>query len=210
MELNKIVRKLINDKIDKLNVALPARILKYDSTKLRAKIELLAKKELAGEQVTYPPILEVPVSTIRAGTFVIIPPFRKNDVVQVLFNQKALDKLLITGKPQEVQYKRLFSIDDAVVIGGLQIEQADDLPDVGENLYIGSQDGETNIEITSDNEININCSTANINADEVNLAGGGAGIARQGDSVQVEVTGGSSAGIYTGSITSGSNKVSSG
>ncbi|QTL96568.1 hypothetical protein GM661_00575 [Iocasia frigidifontis] len=210
MELNKIIRKVIDDKLDKLNVALPARILKYDSSKLRGNIELLAKKELNGEQVTYPPILEVPVSSIRAGTFVIIPPYQKGDVVQVLFNQKALDKLLITGEPEEVQYKRSFSLDDAVIIGGLQVEQADDLPNVGENLYIGSQDGETNIEITPGGEININCSTANINADEVNLAGGGAGIARQGDSVQVEVTGGSSAGVYTGSITSGSNKVSSG
>lgn len=155
-----------------MNVSLPARILKYDSSRLRADIELLAKKELEGEQVTIPPILEVPVSTLRAGAFVIVPPYSKGDVVQVLFNQSALDNLLITGDPEEVEYKREYSFDDAVVIGGLQIEQADDLPDVGENLYIGGRDGETKIEITPDSEINITCEEANVEADEVNVESG--------------------------------------
>ncbi|WP_408956239.1 Gp138 family membrane-puncturing spike protein [Natroniella sp. ANB-PHB2] len=168
-----IVEAMLAQELDDLNVALPARILKYDSSKLRADVELLAKKKLGGEHVTIPPILEVPVSTLRAGAFVIVPPYAKGDVVQVLFNQKALDSLLITGKPaipsspEGVEYKREYSLDDAVIVGGLQIDQANDLPDVGENLYIGNIDGKTKVEMTPGGQVIIT-------SDDVKLGGEGA------------------------------------
>lgn len=43
----------------------------------------------------------------------------------------------------------------------------------------------------------------NVNGSQVNLGEGGAAIARVGDSVQVTITTGSSAGTYNGTITSG-------
>lgn len=66
------------------------------------------------------------------------------------------------------------------------------------------------IEITGNKDLNIiingNCNLkavkVNVDATETNLGIGGAKIARLGDEVEVEVTSGSSAGTYTGKITS--------
>ena len=53
-------------------------------------------------------------------------------------------------------------------------------------------------------------SRVDVNAPLVNLAGGGPGVARLGDQVQVVIGGGSSAGTYTGVIITASSKVKSG
>ncbi len=66
------------------------------------------------------------------------------------------------------------------------------------------------IEITGGSDLNIivngNCNLkaakVNIDAAQTNLGTGGAKIARLGDEVEVEITSGSSAGTYTGKITS--------
>lgn len=47
-------------------------------------------------------------------------------------------------------------------------------------------------------------------SDTVDLAGGGQGVARIGDEVEVVITSGSSAGTYTGTIIGGSSKVTAG
>jgi len=51
---------------------------------------------------------------------------------------------------------------------------------------------------------------ANLNHSTMNLAGGGPGVARSGDVVQVTIASGSSAGVWPGVIVSGSAKVFSG
>lgn len=78
---------------------------------------------------------------------------------------------------------------------------------------IDLQDGQINI--TGDTLV-INCKTAEVNAETsatvnspaVNLGGeGGQGVARLGDAVEVNVTSGSSAGTWSGTITAASSIV---
>ena len=78
---------------------------------------------------------------------------------------------------------------------------------------IDLQDGRINI--TGDALV-INCKTAEVNAETsatvnspaVNLGGeGGLGVARLGDAVEVNVTSGSSAGTWSGTITAASSIV---
>lgn len=56
----------------------------------------------------------------------------------------------------------------------------------------------------------IKADAVQINGESVSLAGGGPAVARAGDSVSVNVLSGSSAGTWSGTITSGSSKVVSG
>lgn len=284
MELNNIIRRIVNDKISEIHTCLPAKIEKYDPQKLRAEITLLNKAELEGEEVVIPPIIEVPVRVLQAGPFLIRPPYEKGDVVLVLFSERALDKILITGEPESVQLTRKHSLDDAIVLGGLRVEQADKAPEeYSKDLIAGMTDGEewfsyltfthegpvileldkdrrlriedskitlqfdgmgeieindqqqTNIKgedevnseavqsdqnISAGIDVNINAgvnvninaaSDVNINAGgNVNLQGGGPGIARLGDEVTVQITSGSSSGIYTGEITEASEEAFSG
>jgi len=57
-------------------------------------------------------------------------------------------------------------------------------------------------------DIDIEATTVNIDASTTNIGVGGAAIARVGDSVQVTVVGGSSAGTHNGTITSGGGNTS--
>lgn len=70
-------------------------------------------------------------------------------------------------------------------------------------------------DLTSGGDVNITAPNVNITGNltvsgQTDLAGGGPGIARQGDSVEVQVTGGSSAGTYSGTITGSSGNSRSG
>ncbi len=121
---------------------------------MRAKVTLLAKKELEGKLVNIPPIVEVPVALLKAGPFVIRQPFQKGDPVLVIFGEKAIDKLLITGNPEDPQLKRQHSMDDAIVIGGLQLEKDPGLnSDYTEDLLIENKDVDSRIVIKKDGEI---------------------------------------------------------
>lgn len=200
MKLNKLVELITEDKINDIHVSLPAKIESYDAQKLKAKVTLLQKKELDGEKVTIPPIIECPVKVFRAGSFIIRPPYKKGDTVQVVFSESALDKILITGNPEDPQLKRKHSLDDAIVVGGLKPEQDADEPSENvTDLYIANKENKAKIvinengDIIADNEttraelikdgdvtvdtnnnVNINCADATLTADKIYLGSGGA------------------------------------
>jgi hypothetical protein len=127
VNMNDITRKMINDAVSNIHTSLPAKINKYDAEKMRAEITLISKQNLEGEMVEIPPVLEVPVGFMKAGPFIIRPPFKKGDVVVVVFSEKAIDQLLISGKSEEVKYTRMHSIDDAIIVNSLQLESESDL-----------------------------------------------------------------------------------
>lgn len=214
MRGSKLMKKLIDQELKELHVALPAKIENYDPETMIAEITLLSKKILNDEEVTIPKIIEVPVGHLNAGPFVIRPPYQKGDVVQVLFNERALDKLLITGDPESVKYKRKHAFDDAVVIKGLKAEQENKLnSNYGQDLLFENQEADSRIVmkvngdllIKTNGETTINSSgPAIVNAPkttvngEVDLAGGGPPVARVGDAIETYVSGGSSAGTHVG------------
>lgn len=151
-----VISKMIENKIGEVHTALPAKVLKYDHKKMIAKVQLLNKKHLEGEQVKIPPIVEVPVLHGNFGNFVIRPGFKKDDIVQVLFNERALDKILMTGEAEEVKFTRKHSYDDAVIVGGLKTEQEDDLPDEeSESYYICNVDKDVKIYLNPDGTVRI-------------------------------------------------------
>lgn len=237
-----LIKQLLEQELKELHVALPAKIENYDPETMIAEITLLSKKILNDEEVTIPKIIEVPVGHLNAGPFVIRPPYQKGDVVQVLFNERALDKLLITGDPESVKYKRKHAFDDAVIIKGLKAEQESKLnSNYGQDLLFENKEadsrivmmkdgsllaetnGDTDIKTTgnttidtggnttvnSGSPVTVNAPTTTVNG-KVNLAGGGPPIARVGDAIITNVSGGSSAGAHSGIIVGGSGKSTSG
>ena len=154
MNLNDITRKLIDDAISDIHTALPAKINKYDAVKMRAEITLLNKNELEGELKDIPPVIEVPVGFLKAGPFVIRPPYEKGDPVVVVFSEKAIDKLLVSGKPENPKYKRRHSIDDAIIVNSLQTENNVDLnSDYTEDLLLENQEADSRIVMKSNGDL---------------------------------------------------------
>lgn len=163
MKASALIKELIKQELNQVHVALPAKIESYDPKKLRAEVTLLAKKNLEGEEVIIPPIIECPVRVLKAGSFIIRPPYQPGDVVQVLFNEEALDKILITGEPESVEYTRRHALDDAVIIGGLRVEQDPETPDEELNsLYLANFEKDAKIFIDPDGKIRL--------ANDANLA----------------------------------------
>lgn len=59
-----------------------------------------------------------------------------------------------------------------------------------------------NVSLITPGDVNVSAANVNVAAGKTNLGTGGKKIARLGDEVTVEITGGSSAGTYKGTITS--------
>lgn len=199
MNLNDITRKLINDSVSDLHTALPAKIEKVDLQTMRAEITLLNQKELEDEMVTIPPIVEVPISYYRANNMIMRPPYQKGDTVLVVFAENALDKLMITGQPEDPELTRRHSIDDAIIVGGLQMEQDDDLPsNYADQMVIGLLNGsdfdswiridpntrEVEIKLKNDAFIRIEEGVATVEAETVKLGKDASEAVALGDSLK--------------------------
>lgn len=129
-----------------IHTGMPARVVAYNEAKREADIELLFMQvDVYGNEVKYPLIVGVPVMGMRykvkqsfsaevgglkyVGNAVdggaatikpteeieLVPSLRKDDVVWVSFAERALDNL--TKQPFNPEFKRMFDVRDAVVLG---------------------------------------------------------------------------------------------
>lgn len=89
----------------------------------------------------------------------------------------------------------------------------------GSTVNVGKDSSLTaggNIDLTASGNANVNAANANVTAGTINLngktncGGGGPAVARLGDQVQVVISGGSSAGTYTGEIIQGASNTFAG
>ncbi|WP_341320819.1 Gp138 family membrane-puncturing spike protein [Solibacillus sp. FSL H8-0523] len=105
-----------------INTAMPCKVLSFDEATCTAKIQPLFKtKEFNKEPLALAPIEDVPVLYQRFkmhNTSEIIefyPHLQAGDVVQVVFNQRAIDD----AQNGSIVYPgaRMFSVHDAVIVG---------------------------------------------------------------------------------------------
>lgn len=120
---------LMGSAIVGINTAMPCKVLSYDASACAAKIQPLFKvKEVDKEPKTLPPIEDVPVLfqrykvygnsnfAVTAESVEMIPDLKADDIVQVIFNQRAIDDAQ-TGALVYPGTARMFSIHDAVIVG---------------------------------------------------------------------------------------------
>jgi hypothetical protein len=169
LKASKLIQQLLKETLAEVHTTLPGIIESYDPKKLRASVIILAKKTIDGVSYTLPPIIECPVQVFKAGPFIIRPPYKKGDVVKIDFSEKGLDNLLVNGAPTEPGYTRSFSYDDAIVSGGLKLENQPDTPDEYlDGLYIRHTGTNAKIIITGDGN------TAIVEAGTIKLGEGAA------------------------------------
>ncbi len=111
---------LIEERLAHLHTAMPARVESFDPVKMRATVQPLFRRKFKGQgAIRMPLLLDVPVAFIRAGGFVIRPPFRKGDIVLVVFSERAIDNVIYAGEEADPGINRKHALDDAIVVGGL-------------------------------------------------------------------------------------------
>src|SRR5690606_16546333 len=130
MRIYELVQRLINQALDDVHTALPARVERFDPVTLRGEVVPLVKRRVKrdGEPESLPPILGVPFWMPKAGPFVLRLPVKRGDVVLVVFSERALDYLLLDGQPQDPKFKRRHALDDAIALPGLLHQGEGTLP----------------------------------------------------------------------------------
>lgn len=162
---------LMGDFADGLRVAMKAEILKYDPVNMIADIQPL--------QGGLPPILDVPVSLQKAGSFFIRMPFKKGDKVIVVFNDYALDD---AGE-------RRHHLNDALIVSGLSEKS---LPaEHDKDLLIAHEEMDTKIVIDEDGKVSISTKLQ-----DINLTSEQGNINISSQSGNVNVTGRTSSGSW--------------
>jgi hypothetical protein len=134
-----------------------AKIDMFNKSKLTAKVQPLLKTERKGKFENLPVIVDVSVNCFFSGNTLIIPDYKRGDLVWLGFSSYPIN-LSIRGKHQEITPNK-FGLENAVILGGYA-EQPFNLPT---NLsldgltiahkngtYINVQDGKVEIKGSMD------------------------------------------------------------
>lgn len=186
---------------------MPVEVVEVVGNKVNVK-PLVAKKTLTNEviEITDDDIIyNIPVMQIKGSKIEIKVEITAGDKGILLACMRDISNYKNTHQKTEVASNRTFSQSDGLF---LPLDFIDDNPQSVSISY-----GQTNL-ILNENSVTINCENASVNASSVdvsadtvniegssiNLGSGGVGVARIGDSVDLE----------TGKITSGSSVVKAG
>lgn len=122
-------------------------IEKYDPAG-KADVLILPDKDL---------ISEVPVATLQSAGFFIRVPYKKGDLVVVVFASRSIDGTM-HGDAESDMSERTHDINDAMVMGGLNLFAAP-LPSTNkDDMVIGKKDGTTRVVIGNDGNVTVEAS----------------------------------------------------
>ena len=164
----------------------------------------------SGNLVVLPDRSQDRVKNLKSGEVAFFNPltktrtiYRENGDMEIVVNGGRTTT--ISGDDiATVSGKRTTTIsgDDVTVVNGSSEVTVSGTMDI---TVTGDVDISTSgkVDITASGDVDVKASNVNIDASVTNLGIGGAAIARAGDPVSVNVTGGSSAGTHSGTITSG-------
>jgi hypothetical protein len=122
--------------ISGLNTCAIGRIEAFDGVKMKADVRILPDDVL---------IVDVPVGTLQTSDFYIRLPYKKGDYVFVSFAQRDIDGIMHGG--DATPSERMLSLDDAVVICGINLFTQSLPPADADKLVIGEKNGAAKIVI---------------------------------------------------------------
>lgn len=142
-DANLYFKQMQRNMIGVINTVAIGRIRSFDPRQMKADVNILPGDTL---------IIDVPVGTIQTSEYFIRVPYRRGDYVLVAFAQRDIDDIMRGGNASESQ--RMLSLDDAIVVCGINPFTSNLPEDDSDKLVIGQKDGEAKI-IMSDGEIDL-------------------------------------------------------
>lgn len=150
-----IIRQAIEARLLELHTGLPARVVEYDDATQLARVQPLLQQAVWNQQgqlvaTDLPEIDGVPVCFPSGGGWYIKHPLAAGDVVHLAFAERALDAWLDAAPGQSVdpRHNRKHDLSDAIAIASLRQRTAP-LPETGDALVIGREDGSVEIRLTA-------------------------------------------------------------
>lgn len=146
--------KLTGNMTDGIKSCMVCKVDSFDAKKMKAElIPLLRVKNQKDEYEEVEMLIEVPVAHLKAGPFIIRPPYKEGDIVVVAFTDADIENVLLSGDLSNPNSSRKHSLDDAILITGL-MPFTKELPDGHENdLIIAMEDFETKLVLKENGEI---------------------------------------------------------
>ena len=121
MSIYDALNGFIEEKLMNLHTAMPCKVLSYENNE--ATIQPLFMKTTKEGKKPYPIIEGVPVLKQRFNVDGVTKTYQSvyqaGDIVLVVFSERALDHVL-NGEIADPQFNRRHSIQDAVILGGIQ------------------------------------------------------------------------------------------
>lgn len=155
-EFQKFMGERGNRDLSQLHTAILAEVLTYDPVLMQADLQPLIRDP----KFEYAPIVHASVSCLRAGGFVIRPPYQPGDIVVAVVIERGIDGVFATGEKTDRIGHRKHSLTDAVVIAGFTTKPNPMPEDHGEDLLICTEGGEN--KIVMDREGNITIKTVGV------------------------------------------------
>lgn len=156
-----ILNIIIANKIADMHICMPAKILEYDYTKQKAKVQpLLNQKYNDGEVIKLPIIHNVPVIHPASGGASITFPVNADDTVLLVFSEKSLEEWLSNGEQVTPDDPRQNDLTDAIALLGLNPFSRTSPAANNTDLLIKYAGSEVKLKPSS--EIDVNSNTINI------------------------------------------------
>lgn len=155
-EALKFLDGLMGEALADLHTCMLGRIKSFDGKRMTADVTPLLKRKLNdGRTIDMPVISQAPVMFLHANGFFVRPPLKPGDLVVVVFAERELDAVLLSGSPQTPTSNRHHGLEDAIVLGGW-LPFSGGLPVANDDdLIIGCTDGKVTITLTPDGTVEI-------------------------------------------------------
>lgn len=140
--------------IEGINSCTIGKIEKFDATTMKADVvPLVKKKNKDGTTEDISLLIEVPVSFMKAGPFLIRPPYKTGDIVLVVFADRDIENVLFSGDKGDPIRNDLHSLDNAIIVGGIMPFTKALPADHVNDLIIAKDDFSTKIVIKENGDI---------------------------------------------------------
>lgn len=154
--LSEIILNGVEQVLSNVHTSMPGRVESYDPAKQLAKVKPLFKRKYASEDqpVEMPIISNVPVLFPRSESAFIRMPISAGDFVQLIFNERSINRWMDSGEITDPQDPSKFDLNGAVAIVGLYPKSKPiEMNGAAGSLEIAN--GQSYIEIKEDGEISV-------------------------------------------------------
>lgn len=111
--------KMMDKMLYRIHTCMLGKVVSFDPTKMRAVVQPMTPYKVYGGETSMPTLLNVPIMTMTTGSFVISVPYEVGDVVVIGFAERDISTILETGEFSTSGGNRVFSLNDAIVLGGI-------------------------------------------------------------------------------------------
>ncbi len=117
-----LLRQLLEARLEQVHTWLPAKLIEFDHTTLRATVQATLLKVMGPPEnqtkLEFPTIFEADVLTIKTHTFGMRAPYEVDDPICLGFYERSTEEILTDIEQRDPKFSRKHHLTDALVVRG--------------------------------------------------------------------------------------------